>query len=104
MWPHRLDLYTLEKHFIDELTTETSSAHSITDEFLLFGDNNLNYSNKRESTLLDEIASNSGRTLSNTEKPTRATSQGVTLIDDGFSSKDQIEEVQIFPNQLKLIT
>ena len=30
------------------------------------------------------------------EKPTRATSQGVTLIDHGFSSKNQIQDVQIF--------
>ena len=46
----------------------------------------------------------SGLTLSNTEKPTRVTSQGVTLIDHGFSSKHQIQEVQIFPYQLKWIT
>ena len=45
---------------------------------------------------MDEFASNSGLTLSNTEKPTRATSQGVTLIDHGFSSKIQIQDVQIF--------
>ena len=71
---------------------------------MLFGDYNLNYFNKRESTLLDDYASNSRLTLSNTEKQLRAASQGVTIIDHGFSSKNQIEEVQIFPNQLKLIT
>ena len=80
-------------YFIDELTSETSLAYSITDEILLFGNYNLNYFNKRESTLLDERASISGLTLSNTEKPTRATSQGVTLIDHGFSSKNQIQDV-----------
>ena len=95
----------LGNYFIDELTSEISSAYSITDEILLFGDYNLNYFNKRLSTLLDEFASNSGLTLSNTEKPTRATSQGVTLIDHGFSSKNQIQDVQIlFPHQLKWIT
>ena len=83
-------------YFIDELTSETSSAYTITDKVLLFGDYNLNYFNKRESTLLDEFASNSDLTLLNTEKPTRATSQGVTLIDHGFSSKNQIQDVQIF--------
>ena len=79
-------------YFIDELTLETSSAYSITDEVLLFGDYNLNYFNKRESTFLDEFASISGLTLSDTKKPTRATSQGVTLIDHGFSSKDPIQD------------
>ena len=74
----------LGNYFIDELTSETSSAYSIADDVLLFGEYNLNYFNKRESTLLDEFASNSGLTLSNTEKSTRATSQGVTLIDHGF--------------------
>ena len=43
----------LGNFFIDELTSETSSAYSITDEVLLFGDYNLSYFNKRESTLLD---------------------------------------------------
>ena len=80
----------LGNYFIYELTSETSSAYSITDEVLPFGDYNLNYFKKRGSTLWDEFASNSGLTLSNTEKPTRATSQGVTLIDHGFSSKNQI--------------
>ena len=83
-------------YFIDELTSETSSAYSITDEVLLFGDYSLNYFNKRETTLLDQFASNSGFNLSNTEQPTRAASQGVTLIDHGFSSKNQIQDVQIF--------
>ena len=50
----------LRNNFIDELTSETSSAYSITDEVLLFGYYNLNHFNKRESTLLDELASNSG--------------------------------------------
>ena len=49
----------LGNYFIHELTSETSSAYSITDENLLFGDYNLNYLNKRESTLLDDFASNS---------------------------------------------
>ena len=89
-------------YFIDELTSETSSAYSITDEVLLFGDYNLNYFNKRESTFLDEFASNSGLTLSNIEKPTRATSQGVTLIDHGFSSKNQIQDVQIFSPSVEI--
>ena len=89
-------------YFIDELTSETSSVYSITDEVLLFGDYNLNYFNKRESILLDEFASNSGLTLSNTEKPTRATSQGVTLIDHGFSSKNQIQDVQIFSPSVEM--
>ena len=89
-------------YFIDELTSETSSAYSINDEVLLFGDYNLNYFNKRESILLDEFASNSRLTLSNTEKPTRATSQGVTLIDHGFSSKNQIQEVQIFSQSVEM--
>ena len=88
-------------YFIDELTSETSSAYSITDEVLLFGDY-LNYFNKRESTLVDEFASNSGLTLSNTEKRTRATSQGVTLIDHGFSSKNQIQDVQIFSPSVEM--
>ena len=86
----------LGNYFIDESTSGTSPAYSITDEVLLFGDYNLNYFNKRESTLLDEFASNSGLTLSNTEKPTPATSQGVTLIDHGFSRKNQIQDVQTF--------
>ena len=43
-------------YFIDELTSENFSACSITDEVLLFGEYNLNYFNKRESTLLDEFA------------------------------------------------
>ena len=92
----------LGNYFTDELTSETSSAYSITDEVLLFGDYNLNYFNKRESTLLDEFASNSGLTLSNTEKPTRATSQGVTLIDHGLSSKNQIQDVQIFSPSVEM--
>ena len=92
----------LGNYFSDELTSETSSAYSIKDEVLLFGDFNLNYFNKRESTLLDEFASNSGLTLSNTEKPTRATSQGVTLIDHGFSSKNQIQDVQIFSPSVEM--
>ena len=92
----------LGNYFIDELTSETSSAYSITDEVLLFGDYNLNYFNKRVSTLLDEFASNSGLTLSITEKPTRATSQGVTLIDHGFSSKNQIQDVQIFSPSVEM--
>ena len=58
--------------------------------------------NKRESTLLDEFASNSGLTLSNTEKPTQPTSQGVTLIDHGFSSKNQIQDVQIFSPSVEM--
>ena len=77
----------LGNYIIDELTSETSSVYSITDEVLLFGDYNLNYFNKRESTSLDECGSNSGLTLSNTEKPTRATSKGVTLIDHGSARK-----------------
>ena len=89
-------------YFIDELTSETSLAYSITDEILLFGNYNLNYFNKRESTLLDERASISGLTLSNTEKPIRATSQGVTLIDHGFSSKNQIQDVQIFSPSVEM--
>ena len=92
----------LGNYFIDELTSETSSAYSNTDEVLLFGDYNLNYFNKRESTLLDEFASNSGLTWSNTEKPTRATSQGVTPIDHGFSSKNQIQDVQIFSPSVEM--
>ena len=92
----------LGNFFIDELTSETSSAYSITDEVWLFGDYNLNYLNKRESTLLDEFASNSGFTLSNTEKPTRATSQDVTLIDHGLSSKNQIQDVQIFSPSVEM--
>ena len=44
---------------------------------------------------MDEFGSNSGLTLSSTEKPTRAISQGVTLIDHEFSSKNQIQDVQI---------
>ena len=40
--------------------------------------------------------------LSNTEKPTRATSQGVTLIDHGFSSKNQIQDVQIFSPSVEM--
>ena len=91
-------------YFIDESTSETSSAYSITDEVLLFRDYDFNYFNKLESTLSDEFASNSGLTLSNTEKLTRATSQGVTLIDHGYSTKNQIQEVQIFPHQLKRIS
>ena len=88
--------------FIDELTSETSLASSITDEVLLLGDYNLNYFNKRESNLLDEFANSSGLTLSNTEKQTRATSQGVTLIDHGFSSKNQIQDVQIFSPSVEM--
>ena len=94
----------LGNYFIDELTSEISSAYSITDEVLLFGDYNLNYFNKRESTLLDEFASNSGLTLSNTEKPTRATSQDVSLIDHGFSSKNKFKMFRFFRHQLKWIT
>ena len=92
----------LGTYFIDKLTSQTSSAYSITNEVLLFGDYNLNYFNKRESTLLDEFASNSGLALSNTQKPTRATSQGVTLIDHGFSSKNQIQDVQIFSTSVEM--
>ena len=92
----------LGNYFLDELTSETSSAYSITDEVLLFGDYNLNYFNKRESTLLDEFSSNSGLTLSNTEKTTRAPSQGVTLIDHGFSSKIQIQDVHIFSPSVEM--
>ena len=89
-------------YFFEELTSETFSAYSITDEVLLFGDYNLNYFNKRESALLDEFASNSGFTLSNTEKPTRATSHGITLIDHRFSSKNQIQDVQIFSPSVEM--
>ena len=96
IWPQRLDPYTLEKKFIDELTADTSSAYSITDELLLIGDYNLNYFNKTESTLLDEIASNSGLTLSNTEKPLRATSQGVIIINHGFSAKTNFKRFRFF--------
>ena len=92
----------LGNYFIDELTSKTSSAYSITDEVFLFGDYNLNYFNKRESILLDEFASNSGLTLSNTEKLTRATSQGVTLIDHGFSSKNQFQNVQILSPSVEM--
>ena len=92
----------LGNYFIDELTSETSSAYSITDEVLLFGDYNLNYLNKRESTLLDECASNSSLTLSTTKKPTRATSQGVTLIDHGSPRKNQIQDVQIFSPSVEM--
>ena len=49
----------LGDYFINKLASETSSACSITDEVLLFGDYNLNYFNKTESTLLNEFASNS---------------------------------------------
>ena len=91
-------------YFIDELTSETSSAYSFTDEVLLFGDYNLNYFNQKESILLDEFASIciSGLTLSNKEKPTRATIQGVTLIDHGCSSKNQIQEFQIFSTSVEI--
>ena len=89
-------------YFIDELTSETSSAYSIAAEVLLFGDYNFNYFNKRESTLLDEFGSNSGLTLSNTEKLTRATSQGITLIDHGISSKNQIQDVHIFSPSVEM--
>ena len=88
----------LGNYFIDELTSETSSAYSITDKVLLFGDYNLNYFNKRESTLLDEFASNFGLTLSNTEKPTRATSQGVTLISWVFQQKPKSRCSDFFPS------
>ena len=47
----------LANYFIDELSSETSSAYSFTDEVLLFGDYNLNYFNRKESILLDEFAS-----------------------------------------------
>ena len=69
---------------------------------MLFGDYNLNYFNKKESTLLDEFASNSGFTLSNTEKPTQSTNQGVTLSDHGFSSKNQIQDVQTFSPSVEM--
>ena len=77
----------LWNNFIVELTSETSSAYSITDEVSIFGGYNTNYFNKK-STLLDEFSNISGLTISNTEKPTPATSQGETLIDHGFSSKN----------------
>ena len=84
----------LGNYFIDELISETSSAYSITREILLFGNFKKLY---QQENLFDKFASNFGLTLSNTEKSTQANSQGVTLIDHWFSSKNLNKEVQIFP-------
>ena len=74
IWLQRLDPYTLEKKLTDELTADTSSAYSITDELLLFDDYNRSNNNRR----------NNNRSW--------------------FFSKNQIQEVQIFHHQLKYKT
>ena len=80
----------LGEYFLVQLSTEISGAYSVTDNFILLGDYNLNYLNKTEKSKLDIFASNSGLEIVNLGDATRCTDKTFTLIDQCFLSKDQI--------------
>ena len=80
----------LGEFFLEELSSEISSAYSITYNVILFGDYNINFFNEREKELLTEFASNNGLEIVNKNTPTWTNGNRETLIDHCLTTKRQL--------------
>ena len=76
----------MSEFFLDELTSEISGAHSITDILILFGDYKVNYFNQKKE-FLTEFASNNGLELVNKYTPTWTNGNQETLADHCLTTK-----------------
>ena len=79
----------MSEFFPDELTSEISGAHSITDILILFGDYKVNYFNQKKE-FLTEFASNNGLELVNKNTPTWTNGNQETLVDHCLTTKHHV--------------
>ena len=92
-------LYNQSKYLsnfsLNELSAEVSNAYSLTDNLLLFGENNIDQLNKKEKETLDNFTSGLALIRTNMDTTTRISKTNQSLIDHCFMTKTQIVEWKI---------
>ena len=77
---------------MNELSAELFNAFSLTDNFLLFGDQNNDKFNEKEKEILGNFTSGLALNLTNVDTPTRISTTNESLIDHCFMTKNQTVE------------
>ena len=88
-------LQSLDDFFLDELNAEFSNAFSATDNFLLFGDYNIDMLSVNGKKSLQNFAAGLGLQLSNIDIPTRISNNKKVLIDHCFWTNEQITSQKV---------